>query len=80
VHRGPENLTLVYAADPLPMGASVFLAGPTGRAVLGCPADCPDPERNRYLIWLARRHGVPVTGSLPATVASALALIRHMPG
>ena len=47
----------------------------TGRAVLGCPPDCPDPERNRYLIWLARRHGVPVTGTLPATVAFALALI-----
>ena len=30
----------------------------TGRAVLGCPPDCPNPERNRYLIWLAHRHGV----------------------
>ena len=47
----------------------------TGRAVLGCPPDCPNPERNRYLIWLARRHGVPVTGTLLETVASALALI-----
>lgn len=47
----------------------------TGRAVLGCPPDCPNPERNRYLIWLARRHGVPVTSTLPATVAAALALI-----
>lgn len=28
----------------------------TGRAVLGCPPDCPSPGRNRYLIWLARRH------------------------
>jgi len=159
----PENLTLVHAGDPLPEGASVFLAGPTprsadvpswrpdavrelagqwrgpgrlsvlipepsagrnwpdfedqaewetiaraaasailfwiprdrrtlpgfttnvefgldvttGRAVLGCPPDCPDPERNRYLIWLARRHGVPVTGTLTATVASALALIAE---
>jgi hypothetical protein len=161
VLTGPENLTLVYARDPLPEGASVFLAGPTprsddvpswrpgavrelaaqwrgpgqlavlipeppsgqhwpyfddqaewetiareaatailfwiprdlrtlpgfttnvefgldvttGRAVLGCPPDCPNPERNRYLIWLARRHGVPVTDTLPATVACALALI-----
>jgi Nucleoside 2-deoxyribosyltransferase like len=46
----------------------------TGRAVLGCPPDCPNPERNRYLIWLARRHGVPVSDTLTATVASALAL------
>ena len=37
--------------------------------------DCPDPERNRYLIWLARRHGVPVTDSLIATVAAAVALM-----
>jgi hypothetical protein len=161
VLTGPENLTLVYARDPLPEGDSVFLAGPTprsddvpswrpdavrelamqwrgpgpltvlipepssgqrwpyfddqaewetiareaatailfwiprdlrtlpgfttnvefrldvttGRAVLGCPPDCPNPERNRYLIWLARRHGVPVTDTLPSTVASALDLI-----
>ncbi|HTU74688.1 MAG TPA: nucleoside 2-deoxyribosyltransferase domain-containing protein [Trebonia sp.] len=161
----PENLRLVYAADPLPEEASVFLAGPTprsddvppwrpaavrelaaqwhgpgplavilpeppggqrwpyfdeqaewetvarqaatailfwiprdvrtlpgfttnvefgldvttGRAVLGCPPDCPSPEHNRYLIWLARRHGVPVTATLPATVAAALALIAGAP-
>jgi Nucleoside 2-deoxyribosyltransferase like len=158
-----ENLTLVYARDPLPPGSSVFLAGPTprsddvpswrpdavselaaqwrgpgrlavllpeppagqrwpyyddqaewetvareaatailfwiprdlrtlpgyttnvefgldvttGRAVLGCPPDCPDPDKNRYLIWLARRHGVPVTGTLPATVTAALDLIAR---
>lgn len=47
----------------------------TGRAVLGCPADCPNPERNRYLIWLARRHGVPVTETLADTVAAALKLV-----
>jgi hypothetical protein len=46
----------------------------TGRAVLGCPPDCPNPERNRYLIWLARRHRVPVTETLQETVAAALAL------
>jgi hypothetical protein len=51
----------------------------TGRAVLGCPPDCPNPERNRYLIWLARRHGVPVSDTLTATVASALALCS-LPG
>jgi hypothetical protein len=47
----------------------------TGRAVLGCPPDCPNPERNRYLIWLAHRHGVPVTETLEGTVAAALAIV-----
>ena len=47
----------------------------TGRAVLGCPPDCPNPERNRYLIWLAHRHGVPVTDTLEGTVAAALAIL-----
>lgn len=49
----------------------------TGRAVLGCPPDCPNPERNRYLIWLAHRHGVPVTDTLEETVAAALAILRR---
>jgi hypothetical protein len=49
----------------------------TGRAVLGCPPDCPNPERNRYLIWLARRHGVPVTETLKRTVAAALAIVAR---
>ena len=49
----------------------------TGRAVLGCPPDCPDPDKNRYLIWLAHRHGVAVTGTLPATVTAALDLIAR---
>ncbi|MEV8100543.1 nucleoside 2-deoxyribosyltransferase domain-containing protein [Kitasatospora sp. NPDC085879] len=47
----------------------------TGRAVLGCPPDCPDPERNRYLLHLARHYGTPVRESLPETVAAALALV-----
>ncbi|WP_411107367.1 nucleoside 2-deoxyribosyltransferase domain-containing protein [Streptomyces sp. cmx-4-9] len=47
----------------------------TGRAVLGCPPDCPNPERNRYLIYVARRHGVPVCTTLTDTVAAALALV-----
>ncbi|MDH6544118.1 nucleoside 2-deoxyribosyltransferase domain-containing protein [Streptomyces sp. SPB4] len=47
----------------------------TGRAVLGCPPDCPNPERNRYLIYVARRHGVPVRTTLTDTVAAALALV-----
>lgn len=47
----------------------------TGRAVLGCPPDCPNPERNRYLIHVARRHGVPVRETLRDTVAAALTLV-----
>jgi hypothetical protein len=47
----------------------------SGRAVLGCPPDCPDPARNRYLIRLARRVGVPVTETLADTVAAALEII-----
>lgn len=49
----------------------------TGRAVLGCPPDCPDPQRNRYLIYIARRHGVPVLTTLPDTVSAALTLITR---
>jgi len=48
----------------------------SGKVVLGCPADCPNPERNRYLIWVAKRHGAPVCDTLVATVEHALALIR----
>ncbi|MFD4756388.1 nucleoside 2-deoxyribosyltransferase domain-containing protein [Streptomyces sp. NPDC058426] len=47
----------------------------SGRAVLGCPPDCPNPERNRYLIYVARRHGVPVRTTLADTAAAALALV-----
>ncbi|MFJ3283285.1 nucleoside 2-deoxyribosyltransferase domain-containing protein [Streptomyces halstedii] len=46
----------------------------TGKAILGCPPDCPNPERNRYLIYVARQHGVPVCETLPETVAAALSL------
>ncbi|MGW9439611.1 nucleoside 2-deoxyribosyltransferase domain-containing protein [Streptomyces sp. NPDC055607] len=46
----------------------------TGRAILGVPADCPNPERNRYLAYVARRHGVPVCETLPDTVTAALSL------
>ncbi|MFF9638784.1 nucleoside 2-deoxyribosyltransferase domain-containing protein, partial [Streptomyces bacillaris] len=49
----------------------------TGRAVLGCPPDCPSPERNRYLIYVARRHGVPVCTTLTATAAAALTLVHR---
>lgn len=46
----------------------------SGRAVLGCPPDCPNPERNRYLIYVAGRHGAPVCTTLADTTAAALAL------
>lgn len=42
------------------------------RVVLGCPPDCPNPERNRYLIWTAGRLGVPVCEDLAQTVKTAL--------
>lgn len=48
----------------------------SGKVVLGCPADCPNPERNRYLIWIAKRHGAPVCDTLAATVERALALVH----
>ncbi|MCX4625174.1 nucleoside 2-deoxyribosyltransferase domain-containing protein [Streptomyces sp. NBC_01443] len=48
----------------------------TGRAVLGCPPGCPNRERNRYLIYVARRHGVPVCTTLTDTAAAALALVN----
>lgn len=48
----------------------------SGRAVLGAPPECPNPERNRYLIWTARRYGAPVCETIPATVATALDLVR----
>jgi len=42
--------------------------------VLGCPPACPNPERNRYLIWVARDRGVPVRETLPGTAATAVAI------
>ncbi|WP_043173462.1 nucleoside 2-deoxyribosyltransferase domain-containing protein [Streptomyces sp. NRRL B-24484] len=52
----------------------------TGRAVLGCPPDCPNPERNRYLRHLARHYGAPVRETLPETVAAALDLVAATAG
>ncbi|MGA6161217.1 nucleoside 2-deoxyribosyltransferase domain-containing protein [Amycolatopsis magusensis] len=46
-----------------------------GRVVLGCPPDCPDPRRNKYLIHLARHYGVPVCETLEDTVGTALELV-----
>ncbi|MEY9926466.1 hypothetical protein ABH926_001088 [Catenulispora sp. GP43] len=51
------------------------LVARSGRAVLGCPPDCPNPERNRYLVRLARRFGTPVTQTLPETVAAAMKIV-----
>lgn len=52
----------------------------TGKAVLGCPADCPNPERNRYLIYVAEQHRVPVRDTLAATAAAALDVITARQG
>lgn len=48
----------------------------TGRAVLGCPPDCPDPQRNRYLIYVARRFGAPIRETLRDTVVAALETVK----
>lgn len=53
------------------------LDAPSGRAVLGAPSTCPNPERNRYLVYVAQRYGLPVCETLPETVAAALALVRQ---
>lgn len=52
------------------------------QVVLGCPPDCPNPERNRYLIRVAQLHAVPVCTTLPQTVSAAINLIHateHQP-
>ncbi len=52
----------------------------SGRVALGVPPDCPNPERNRYLIWVAKRYGVPVCESLGETAKAALALVPSAGG
>jgi hypothetical protein len=47
----------------------------TGKAVLGAPPDCPDPDRNRYLVHVASRYGVPVRTTLADAVITALEII-----
>ncbi|MFF9733689.1 NUDIX domain-containing protein [Streptomyces albidoflavus] len=47
----------------------------TGKVVLGCPSNCPNPERNRYLIWVAEQHGAPVRDKLADTVDAALDIV-----
>lgn len=49
----------------------------TGRAVLGCPADCPNPERNRYLIYVAELHGTPVCATLEDTACAAVKIAER---
>jgi hypothetical protein len=49
-------------------------ARPSGGGA-AAPPDCPNPERNRYLAWTARRFGVPVYPTLDETVAGALGLL-----
>jgi hypothetical protein len=48
----------------------------SGKVVLGAPPDCPNPERNRYLIWTARRYGAPVRQTIHETVETTLDLVR----
>ncbi|WP_337825223.1 hypothetical protein [Amycolatopsis sp. A1MSW2902] len=43
--------------------------------VLGCPPDCPDPRRNKYLMHLAHAHGVPVRTTLRETAETAAGLV-----
>jgi hypothetical protein len=73
---GPAEVTgldqsIAYAQHLAEFGLYVSC----GRVVLGAPPDCPNPERNRYLAWTARRFGVPVYPTLAETVAGALGLI-----
>jgi hypothetical protein len=49
------------------------------KVVLGAPPDCPNPERNRYLIHVARRHGVPIFDTLDDAAAHALTVIAGAP-
>lgn len=48
----------------------------SGRAVLGVPPRCANPERNRYLIYVAGRFGVPVCETLAGTVTATLDLVQ----
>lgn len=47
------------------------------KVVLGAPPDCPNPERNRYLISLANTHSVPVRATLESAVETAVHWMRH---
>jgi hypothetical protein len=43
--------------------------------VLGVPADCPNPERNRYLRRLAELEGVPICATLQQAAGVAVHLL-----
>ena len=49
----------------------------SGRVVLGAPPGCPNPERNRYLIWVAHRYAAPVRETLPDAIHTALKIVRR---
>jgi hypothetical protein len=52
----------------------------SGRVVLGYPPDCPNPERNRYPIYVARRHSVQVHTTLHDTTAALTLLTAASKG
>ncbi|GLY54854.1 nucleoside 2-deoxyribosyltransferase domain-containing protein [Lentzea sp. NBRC 102530] len=52
-----------------------FDVGRGRRVVLGVPKTCPNPERNRYLVFVAGQEGVPVRTTLPGTVEAVLELV-----
>ncbi|WP_405479902.1 nucleoside 2-deoxyribosyltransferase domain-containing protein [Streptomyces anulatus] len=69
----PRDLkTMPGMTTNVEFGLDVGTARPV---VLGIPDDCPNPERNRYLAYVARRHNVPVCTTLADTVTAALNLI-----
>lgn len=53
-----------------------FDAGRNRLMVLGAPPDCPNPERNEYLIFLAGMEGAPVRHTLADTAAATVELIN----
>ena len=52
------------------------LDAPTGKVVLGAPPDCPNPERNNYLVRIAKLLGVPVCTTLEGTADLAVAMLQ----
>jgi 8-oxo-dGTP pyrophosphatase MutT (NUDIX family) len=44
----------------------------SGKVILGCPDNCPNPERNRYLKELAIKYNVPIANTLKETLKLAL--------
>ncbi|MFJ6140132.1 nucleoside 2-deoxyribosyltransferase domain-containing protein [Kitasatospora sp. NPDC092286] len=67
-----DLLTMPAFTTNIELGADAH----TGRAVLGCPPDCPDADRNRYPAFLAEYWGAPVRETLTSTVAAAIDLVN----